>query len=283
MQQVWAYTLPVLQYRPVQDPRNSGGALSDFVRQDRIVALLDERPFASVRDLQKLIGVSGATIRRDIEKLNDAGRARKVYGGVAAVERGTRTAALPFVENRDIAVAAKRAIAREAERLVQDGTAIMIHGGSTCFHFGCRIAHRNLRVFTNSMPLAAYLSEYGTCLLTVGGGDLHRDPGILYDVSDHLSRFYAAQFFVGALGVSDQGILEQHPLLVRLADEMSRTASEVILLADSRKFSVRPPTVALPFSRISRVVTDDGLSDAHARMLERAGVEVIVAQIEREP
>ena len=117
MQQVRAYTLPVLQCRPVQEPRNSGGALSDFVRQDRIVALLDERPFASVRDLQKLIGVSGATIRRDIEKLNDAGRARKVYGGVAAVERGTRTAALPFVENRDIAVAAKRAIAREAERL----------------------------------------------------------------------------------------------------------------------------------------------------------------------
>ena len=49
-----------------------------------------------------------------------AGRARKVYGGVAAVERGTRTAALPFVENRDIAVAAKRAIAREAERLLAE-------------------------------------------------------------------------------------------------------------------------------------------------------------------
>ena len=36
-------------------------------------------------------------------------------------------------------------------------------------------------------------------------------------------------------------------------------------------------------SNITFVVTDDGLSDAHARMLERAGVEVIVAQIEREP
>ncbi len=256
--------------------------MSDFERQEKIVLLLDERPFASVRDLQHLIGVSGATIRRDIEKLNDAGRARKVYGGVAAIERGTRTASLPFVENRDIAVAAKRAIAREAERLVHDGSAIIVHGGSTCFHFGCRIANRNLRVFTNSMPLAAYLAETGTCQLTVGGGDLHREPGILYDVSVESHRFYAAQFFVGALGVSEQGILEQHPLLVRLADEMSRAASEVILLADSRKFSIRPPTVTLPFSRISRVVTDDGLSDANARMLERAGVEVIIAQIERE-
>ncbi|WP_134681822.1 DeoR/GlpR family DNA-binding transcription regulator [Paracoccus ravus] len=256
--------------------------MTDFERQEKIVMLLDERPFASVRDLQHLIGVSGATIRRDIEKLNEAGRARKVYGGVAAVERGVRAASLPFVENRDIAVAAKRAIAREAEKLVQDGSSIIVHAGSTCFHFGCRIAHRNLRVYTNSLPLASYLGEHGTCQLTVGGGDLHREPGLLYDVATTSHRFYAAQFFVGALGISEQGILEQHPLLVRLCDEMSRTASEVILLADSRKFSVHPPTVALPFSRIARVVTDDGLSDAHARMLERAGVEITIAQIERE-
>jgi DeoR family ulaG and ulaABCDEF operon transcriptional repressor len=256
--------------------------LTEFERHEKILSLLDERPFASVRDLQHLIGVSGATIRRDVEKLNEAGRARKVYGGVAAVERGGRAASLPFVENRDIAVSAKRSIAREAERLVKDGSAIIIHGGSTCFHFGCRIANRNVRVFTNSLPLAAYLGEYGTCQLTVGGGDLHREPGILYDVSATEHRFYASQFFVGALGISEHGILEQHPLLVRLADEMSRTASEVILLADSRKFSIHPPTVSLPFSRISRVVTDDGLSDVHARMLERAGVEVIIAQIERE-
>ncbi len=255
--------------------------MTDSERQEKIVTVLDERPFASVRDLQHLIGVSGATIRRDIEKLNEAGRARKVYGGVAALEHGGRAAALPFVENRDIAVAAKRAIAREAEKLVQDGSSIIIHGGSTCFHFGCRIANRNLRVFTHSLPLAAYLGEQGTCQLTLGGGDLHRAPGILYDVAAS-HRFYAAQFFVGALGVSEQGILEQHPLLARLCDEMSRTAAEVILLADSRKFSVRPPTVALPFSRISRVVTDDGLSDGHARMLERAGIDITIAQIERE-
>lgn len=256
--------------------------MSDFERQQRIVSILDERPFASVRDLQSLIGVSGATIRRDIEKLNDAGRARKVYGGVAASEHSNRAASLPFFENRDIAVAAKRAIAREAERLVQDGSSIIVHGGSTCFHFGCRMASRNVRVFTNSLPLAAYLGEFGTCQLTLGGGDLHREPGITYDLAADPDRFYAAQFFVGALGISEQGIMEQHPLLVRLANEMSRCVLETILLADSRKFSLRPPTLSLPFSRISRVVTDDGLSDAHARMMEREGIEVITAQIERE-
>ncbi|MFT4012219.1 MAG: DeoR/GlpR family DNA-binding transcription regulator [Paracoccus sp. (in: a-proteobacteria)] len=255
--------------------------MSDSDRQAQIVALLGEQPFASVRELQKLVGASGATIRRDIEKLNETGRARKVYGGVAAMERSLRPADLPFVENRDIAVSAKRAIAREAEKLVQDGTAIVVHGGSTCFHFGCRMAERNLRVLTYSMPLAAYLSEFGLCQLDVLGGALHRAPGVMYDAAMR-PDFYAAQFFVGALGIGEQGVLEQHPLLVRLSDEMSRRANETVVLADSRKFGIRPPTVALPFSRVARLVTDDGLSDAHAKLLERAGVQIIIAKNERE-
>lgn len=254
------------------------GLLNDSERQDLIVKLLNERPFASVRDLQLRIDVSGATIRRDIEKLHEAGKVRKVYGGVAALEGGpSRTSSLPFFENRDIAVAQKRDIARAAAGLVRDGSLIIVHGGSTCFQFGCSVAHRNVRVFTNSLPLAGYLGEHGTCQLVVGGGDLHREPGILYETGGTGYTFYASQFFVGALGVSSEGLLEQHPLLVRFTAEMSQLANEVIVLVDSRKFSARPPTVTLPLNRISKLVTDDGLTDEHARMLEEHGVDFLIA------
>ncbi|PZQ97009.1 MAG: ArsR family transcriptional regulator [Cereibacter sphaeroides] len=252
--------------------------MNDLERQSRILGVLTERPFASVRDLQIQVGVSGATIRRDIEKLHEAGRARKVYGGVAALDGlPPRAAALPFFENRDIAVAQKRDIARAAAAIVRDGSLIIVHGGSTCFQFGCEIAHRNVRVFTNSLPLAGYLGEHGTCQLTVGGGDLHREPGILYDTSGAGHTFYAAQFFVGALGISAEGLLEQHPLLVRFTAEMGRLANEIVVLVDSRKFTARPPTVTLPLSRIGRLITDSDLSDEHARMLEDEGVDYIIA------
>lgn len=252
--------------------------MNDSDRHSRILGLLAEQPFASVRDLQLAIGVSGATLRRDIEKLHGAGRVRKVHGGVAALDGGGRKiAALPFMENRDIAVSQKRDIARAASRLVRDGSLIIVHGGSTCYQFGCELAHRNVRVFTNSLPLAAYLGENGSCQLTVGGGDLHREPGILYDATGGDYGFYASQFFVGALGISEEGLLEQHPLLVRFTAEMSQRANEVIVLVDSRKFSARPPTVTLPLGRISKLVTDEGLSGEHARMLEDHGVEYVIA------
>ncbi|MAY63142.1 MAG: ArsR family transcriptional regulator [Rhizobiales bacterium] len=254
--------------------------MSDLNRHKAIAELLMDRPFISVKELQEVTGVSAATVRRDIDKLDDAGLARKVHGGIAAPDgfAATRRAnALPFVENRDIAVEAKRAVAKKAATLVRDGSLIIIHGGSTCFHFGCEMANRNVRVFTNSMPVAAYISEHGTCQLTMGGGDLHREPGIVYDAGQGGYTFYASQFFLGALGVSREGLLEQHPLLVRFMNDMYGLANEIIVLVDSRKFAMRPPTCTLPLSRVTKLVTDDGLSDADAKMLEDEGVEYLIA------
>jgi DeoR family transcriptional regulator, ulaG and ulaABCDEF operon transcriptional repressor len=254
--------------------------MSDLSRHQAIVGLLEEKTFVSVNELVSVTGVSPATVRRDIEKLSEAGLGQRVHGGIAAnagpVQR--RAVNLPFIENRDIAVEQKRAIAETAAGLVRDGSSIIVHAGSTCFHFGTRIAARNIRVFTNSMPLAGYLSEHGTCQLTLGGGDLHREPGLLYDPARNGYDFFADQFFVGALGIGAQGLLESHPLLVRLCDDMSRQANETIVLVDSRKFRERPPTVALPLTRIHRLITDDGLTEADARILEDHGVDYVIAE-----
>lgn len=255
------------------------GSMEEKTRHRAALEALRERPFLSVNDLKDLVGVSAATVRRDIEKLSAAGLATKVYGGVTALDGAHqhRPVALPFADNRDIAVAAKRAIAAAAAEFVRDGSQIIVHAGSTCFHFGVCIADRSVRVTTHSMPLAAYLGEYGACQVTVGGGDLHREPGLLYHAGSLDPDFYAQQFFVGALGVSASGILESHPLLVKFVQHFADRANEVILLVDSRKFEERPPSVALPLWRVARIVTDDGLSASHRQMIEDAGVELTIA------
>ena len=256
--------------------------MSDFGRIQQIIELLKTRPFATVRDLEAHLGVSAATIRRDIEKLDASGQARKVYGGIAAMEGESRSGivnARPYGENRDLAVEAKRAIATVAAGMVDDGDSVIVHGGSTCFQLGVRLADRAIRLYTNSMPLAAYLGERGSCSLTIAGGELHREPGIIHA---GIPAFYASRFFVGAQGIGPQGLLESHPLLVRAMADLSACADQIVVLADSRKFSLRARNLALPLSRIDAVVTDDGLSDADARMLEEAGVTVSIAGISGE-
>lgn len=256
--------------------------MSDVERHRVIEELLYDRSFIPVNELVERLRVSPATVRRDIDRLDEERRGQKVYGGIAALQLDRRrSVALPFSDNRDIAVASKRAIARAAGELVRDGSIIIVHAGSTCFHFGLHVADRNIRVLTHSIPLAGYLAEYGKCQLTVGGGDLHREPGLLYDAAAPQSTFFASQFFVGALGVDQRGILESHPLLVRMVQNFADRVNEVVLLVDSRKFDERPPVCALPLDRISQIVTDAGLSDANAKMLEDSGVKFIIASPER--
>lgn len=259
--------------------------MNDSDRHHLISGYLKDRPFVSVRELQDVLHVSSATIRRDIDKLHRHGKLRKVYGGATAIEpteAGFEAFSLRFSENRDIAVRAKKAIAREAARLVVDGSRIIVHGGSTCFAFGCEIAHRNVFVFTQSMPLASYLYENGTCQLQVGGGEFHKDPGILYSPDAGQATFFAAQFFVGALGVSPLGALEQNPLLIHQSAYLSRNATEVILLADSRKFETDTLPVAIPAAHITRIITDDGLSDRHATILDEYGISYTIAPSDNE-
>lgn len=252
--------------------------MSDAERRRAIVDFLRDRPFASVRDLQDRLGVSAATVRRDIDKVDDLGVARKVYGGVSALQPAPTAAfALPYAENRDLAVDAKNSIADAAAMMVQDGDSIIINGGSTCFQLGVRLVERSMRLFTNSMPLITYMSEHGRCSLTVAGGDLHREPRIIHSAAP--VPFYASKFFLGAQGISAEGVLESHPLLVRAIQGLSENVDQIIILADSRKFSIRARNVALPLSRIDTIVTDDGLPDAAARMLEDEGVKVRITEV----
>ncbi len=53
------------------------------------------------------------------------------------------------------------------------------------------------------------------------------------------------------------------------------------MLVDSSKFDNRSSLVLCPLARIDTVITDDGISDKAAAMLEAADVTLIVAPVGR--
>jgi DeoR family ulaG and ulaABCDEF operon transcriptional repressor len=253
--------------------------LNEKDRLDRIVSVLDERQFMSVKDLTEQLEVSPATIRRDIAKLHNLGRVRKVFGGIAPSNDSVsqRLAARPFEANRILHIERKEAIAVEAEKLCNDGDKLIVNGGSTCFQFAKRLGYRNLSIFTNSMPLASALYEHGVCNLVIAGGDVHREPGIIFSPFSQDSGYYASKFFLSAQGISAAGLHESHPLLVRTIQAFQELADEVVVLVDSSKFSIRARHIAMPLARVSTLITDDGLTETDRRILEDAGITVIIA------
>ena len=254
--------------------------MSDSKRQELILEHLRSSPFASARDLAARLDVSVATVRRDIDKLDEQGLARKVYGGISAIDGAAAHGvfARTYAERSDVDVAIKRAIAAEAATMVQDGDTVIVHAGSTCFRLGELLATRNIRLCTNSMPLAAMLGQVGTCALTVMGGELHREPLILHGGSGAPS-FYASKVFLSAQGVGEGGLLESHPLLVEATRRVAERADRVVALIDSSKFTTGARNLALPWSRIDTLVTDSGISEEDRAMLESNGVEVRVVAV----
>ena len=71
--------------------------------------------------------------------------------------------------------------------------------------------------------------------------------------------------------------MQADALLVAAERKLIERADEIILLVDSSKFHGPSGHLVCGLGEIDVVVTDDGVSERDRQMLERAGVEVVVA------
>ncbi len=235
----------------------------------------------TVVDLCSLTGASEATIRRDISNLHMQQKLRRVRGGAEAMTppQFVGLAGRPFAVNETLRIKEKQAIARAAVGMCEDGDSIIINGGTTTFQMVHPLASRRLQVFTNSFPIAEHLLKHSKNTVMLSGGAIYREQNIILSPFDNdvTRNFYARRMFMGAQGLSAIGLMEADPLLIQAEQKLIGQADELVVLVDSSKFSQRSSLVLCPLERISTVITDDGIPDNAAAMLEAAGVKLVVA------
>ena len=250
-----------------------------------ILSAVQERPILTVQDIVELTDASEATIRRDISALALQNRLKKVRGGAEALhppQIGV-LAARSFRADETVNSTQKRAIAREAVKLCHDGEAITINGGTTTFPMVHYLAPMRLQVMTNSFPIAEHLIKHSKCTVMLPAGAVYREQNIILSPfdSDGTGHFYARRFFMGARGVSPLGIMESDSLIIQSEQRLMRQADELVVLVDSSKFRTRSSLILCPLERVSTIITDDGIDDRDRRMVEAAGIGLIVASPDR--
>lgn len=247
-----------------------------------ILSAVQERPVATVIDLCSLTGASEATIRRDIATLHMQKKLRRVRGGAEAIAppQIVGLAGRPFEVNEALNATQKQAIARAAVDLCDDGDPIIINGGTTTFQMVHPLATRRMQVFTNSFPIAEHLLHHTKNTVMLSGGTIYREQNIILSPFDNdvTRNFYAKRMFMGAQGVGPLGLMEADPLLIQAEQKLIGQADELVVLVDSSKFESRSSLILCPLDRIDVIVTDDGISDRAAAMLEAAEIKLIVAQ-----
>ncbi|MFD1795369.1 DeoR/GlpR transcriptional regulator [Paracoccus aurantiacus] len=248
-----------------------------------ILSAVQEKPVVTVADLCALTGASEATVRRDIGTLHLAKKLRRVRGGAEAIAPPLFAGinARPFAVNQTVNVAEKRAIAQAAVDLCEDGEAIIINGGTTTFQMVHPLATKRMQVFTNSFPIAEHLLKQSKNTVLLPAGAIYREQNIILSPfdADGSSHFYARRMFMGCRALGPLGLMEGDPLLVQAEQKLIGQADELIVLADSSKFRQRSSLLLCPLSRIHTVITDDGIGDREAQMLEAAEIRLIVAGV----
>jgi DeoR family transcriptional regulator, ulaG and ulaABCDEF operon transcriptional repressor len=253
-------------------------------REKHILELLERRGFLSFRDLDASLPESPATLRRDLERLAATGRLRRVRGGAEPISADgapppLTLAGAPFHENASLHQREKAAIGRAAAALCQPGEAIMIDGGSTTLQMCPHLAGLNLQVLTNSLHIVgALLPQAGTRVL-VPAGSVFREQNIILSASgeESMPRFHAPKLFMGAAALGPQGPMQADVILTAAERRLIDRADEVVVLVDSSKFNGPSGHVVCELSEIDVVVTDEGVTDAQAALIEGAGVRLVRA------
>ncbi|WP_299598828.1 DeoR/GlpR family DNA-binding transcription regulator [uncultured Tateyamaria sp.] len=247
-----------------------------------ILSAVQDRPVATVVELCNLTGASEATIRRDIATLHIQQKLRRVRGGAEAINppQFVGLAGRTFAVNETMRTSEKQAIARAAVDLCEDGDSIIINGGTTTFQMVHPLATRRCQVFTNSFPIAEHLLKHSKNTIMLSGGTIYREQNIILSPFDNdvTRNFYAKRMFMGAQGLGPLGLMEADPLLIQAEQKLIGQADELVVLADSSKFERRSSLVLCPLNRITTVITDEGISDKAAAMLDAADVTLVVAQ-----
>ncbi len=116
----------------------------------RVREILSGQRTVTASDLCTALGVTVATVRRDLAALEHTGVLVRSHGG--AVSRMSSTNFQPSYEPLSHSHSSeKQAIAREAERLVLDGETVFLEGSTTVYELARGLNQRNrLTVVTNS-------------------------------------------------------------------------------------------------------------------------------------
>jgi DeoR family ulaG and ulaABCDEF operon transcriptional repressor len=252
-------------------------------RHQLILDILDEQEFVSVPELTDQLKSSQATIRRDITKLAEQELIKKIRGGaqrIAATNGQPRRSPLmgsAFLINKGKQTDVKRLIAQKAVELCQDGESIIINGGSSTYMMSEFLAHRKLKILTNSFYLAQELAMNSENQITLPGGELYRKQGIILSAfeNDTIQYYHATKMFMGTPGIGSFGVMESDPLLIRTEQKLRKQADKLVILADSSKIGTRSNFIFSQLADVDTLITDDKADEKAVAMFENKGIEVI--------
>jgi DeoR family transcriptional regulator, aga operon transcriptional repressor len=246
-----------------------------FERFSAILEQLASDGSASVEQLSDRLGVSGATIRRDLRQLADQRLLSRTHGG-AMVQ--TVSYELPVRYRTERQSQEKKRIGAAAAELIPPAGVVGITGGTTTIEAARALAsRRDLTVVTNALNIAAELAVRPNLSLIVTGG-MARSASfeLVGPVAEQtLGGYHLDVALLGVDGIeADAGCTTHDYTEARTNAVLLKRAKRTVVLADSTKLGTVAFATICDLSEIDTLITDTDATPAELNRLRSAGLTI---------
>ncbi len=246
-------------------------------RRNAILAQLSQNGKVIVADLSRDFGVTEETIRRDLEKLDKEGLAKKTHGGAVATD--SMKTDLPFSVRKRANVDRKQRIAEKIGEMIHDGDYIMLDASSTAILVTKYIKSRkNITLITNSVEILLELADKeGWNVLCTGGALKEGALAMVGSTAEKMIRGFHVDLAVCSSKGLDMsmGVTDSNEKTAQIKQAIFAAANRKVLAVDATKFDKMSFIKVCEVSEIDTVVTDEKPSDNWVEYLKNKDVELV--------
>lgn len=248
--------------------------MNENFRHKKLLALLESKQVLSTLEIINLLNISPATARRDINKLNEQKKLRKVRNGAESLHHNE-----PLVNNNAIErFDEKKRIAEVAAKLCKDGDSVILTCGSTMQILGGILSGRKVQIITNFLPLANYLIEQQHDDVVIMGGQYNKNKKVTLSLNQQNEFMYAASImFTSGRGLTTEGLYKMDMVIANSEAQMSSKAGKYVVLLDSTKLGTEVGMLFRELKHIDLLITGQEADPEIIRKLKAKGLKVILA------
>ena len=251
------------------------------VRQDFILRRLQETGEIGIDELCAALDASTATIRRDLDDLEQRSLLRRTRGGAISISSlfyEPFKHDLSFQDKVGTFAVEKRRIAEAAAELVGPGATVALSGGTTTTEVVRYLKlRRGITIVTNAVNVAMELSSQKDIEVVVTGGHLRGNWFTLVGplANQAAAMLFSDVMFIGVNGIDvEKGLTCLHPQEADYLRVLVGHAQKRVVVADHSKIGAAARWLLCPTNEVHMMITDRDATDPMIEPFRQKGIEV---------
>lgn len=246
-------------------------------RRQVIMNLLNEKKRVTVRELSSYVGVSEATLRTDLNRMELDGLLMRTHGGAMLKEETSDTS---FSVRAQKNILEKSKIATLAFEQIEEKQCILLDASSTALELARIINEHPIRltVVTTGILTALELKDnLDITVIVIGGVLTNRSTSIEGVLGiELLNKLHIDIMFTSGNGFSiENGLTDFNMYEVELKKHIVQRANKIISIVDSSKVGNNSSSAFASIEEIDMLITDKPIQEPILERLKTHKIEVL--------